>query len=30
MEIYNENLKDLLSIDAKNLDLREDPKIDTI
>lgn len=28
MEIYNENVKDLLSSDIKNLDLREDPKSD--
>lgn len=28
MEIYNENLKDLLSPESKNLDLREDPKSD--
>ena len=25
LEIYNENIKDLLSIEDKNLDLREDP-----
>ncbi|EGR27079.1 kinesin motor domain protein [Ichthyophthirius multifiliis] len=30
MEIYNENLRDLLSTEGKNLDLREDPKIDQI
>ncbi|KAL4454644.1 hypothetical protein ABPG74_021849 [Tetrahymena malaccensis] len=28
MEIYNENLKDLISSDQKNLELREDPKSD--
>lgn len=25
LEIYNENIKDLLTIEDKNLDLREDP-----
>lgn len=25
LEIYNENIKDLLSIEDRNLDLREDP-----
>lgn len=30
MEIYNENIKDLLSPESKNLELREDPKSDVI